>query len=275
MAKSEMRAFFLMMLTGFLMGIAAIAPGVSGGAIAVVFGLYEPITAAIGTLWKDFRRKVQFLAPLGIGVALGMLLFGRLILFLFSNYTAMTCAVFIGLITGTLPSVFRTAARDGFRWRYLLATVPCALLVAWVTTFQGFQYSVTDGTLPYWLVLVCGGILGLGSVLPGTSAAFVLMGLGVYEPLLVAVNDLDIPRLLLIGLGFGAVFISLARLLGWIYKKAHGWMSFSVVGMLLGSVWPILPIPTSVGEGTIMGVFALGAAVLSYVLLQINKWECV
>ncbi len=271
MQKSDTRTFLLMTVTGFLMGIAAIAPGISGGAVAVIFGLYEPITAAIGTLRKDFRQKVQFLAPLGIGMALGMLLFGRLILFLFSTYTVVTCAVFIGLIAGTLPSVFRAAARDGFRLRYLLAAVPCALAVAWVTTFQGLQYTVIDGALPYWFVLVCGGILGLGSVLPGTSAAFVLMGLGVYEPLLVAVNDLDILRLLLVGVGFCTVFLSLARLLNWAYRKAHGWMSFAVLGMLLGSIWPIIPIPTGVSQGVWMGALALGAAVLSYLLLRIKE----
>lgn len=270
MQKSGARTFLLMVITGFFMGIAAIAPGISGGAVAVIFGLYEPITDAVGTLWKDLRRKVQFLAPLGIGMALGMLLFGRLILFLFSTYTTVTCTVFIGLIVGTLPSVFRSAARDGFRFRYVLATVPCAVLVAWVTTLQSLQYAVTDA-LPYWLVLVCGGILGLGSVLPGTSAAFVLMGLGVYEPLLVAVDALDIPRLLLIGAGFCFVFLSLARLIGWAYKKAHGWMSFAVLGMLFGSIWPIVPIPANVGQGMLMGVLALGAAALSYLLLRIKE----
>ena len=271
MQKRGTRTFLLMTVTGFLMGLAAIAPGISGGAVAVIFGLYEPITAAVGTLWKDFRRKVQFLAPLGIGMALGMLSFGRLILFLFSTYTAVTCAIFIGLIAGTLPSVLRTAARDGFRLRYLLATIPCAALVVWVTTLQGLQHTAGEAALPYWLVLVCGGILGLGSVLPGTSASFVLMALGVYEPMLRAVKDWDVLRLLLIGVGFCAVFLSLARLLNWAYKKAHGWMSFAVFGMLLGSIVPIVPIPTGVGEGVGMCALALGAAALSYLLLRIKE----
>lgn len=271
MQKHDVRTFLLMTVTGFLMGIAAIAPGISGGAIAVIFGLYEPITAAIGTLWKDFRRKLQFLAPLGIGAALGMLLFGRLILFLFSTYTAMTCAVFIGLIAGTLPSVFRSAARDGFRPRYLFATVPCAVVVAWVTTFQGLQYTVSETALPHWLMLVCGGILGLGSVLPGTSASFVLMALGVYGPMLTAVDAFDIPRLLLLGVGFCAVFVSFARLFSWVYKKAHGWMSFAVVGMLLGSVWAVVPVPADGIQAVLMVVLALGAAALSYLLLRIKE----
>lgn len=271
MQKQDVRTFLLMTLTGFLMGVAAIAPGISGGAIAVIFGLYEPITAAIGTLWKDFRRKLQFLAPLGVGAAAGMLLFGRLIHFLFSAYTAVTCAVFIGLIAGTLPSVFRTAARDGFRRRYLFAVVPAAAIVVWVTTLQGLQYTVSETALPHWLMLVCGGILGLGSVLPGTSASFVLMALGVYEPMLAAVNRLDVLRLLCLGVGFCVVFVSLARLLSFVYRKAHGWMSFAVLGMLLGSILPIVPIPTSVTNGILMSVLAVGAAALSYLLLRIKE----
>ncbi|MBE6757342.1 MAG: DUF368 domain-containing protein [Ruminococcaceae bacterium] len=270
MSKNNVRAFLLMIVTGFMMGIAAIAPGISGGAIAVVFGLYEPITEAVGTLWKDFPRKLRFLAPLGIGAALGMLLFGRLILFFFSEYTAMTCAVFVGLIVGTLPSVFRTAARDGFRLRYLVATVLCAVAVGWVTTLNEMQYIATQPMLPHGLMLLCGGILGVGSVLPGTSASFVLMALGMYEPMLAAVSGLDIPRLVLLGIGFGAAFFMLARLIGWVYKKAYGWMSFAVIGMLLGSVWAVLPSLTEGVWNLLMIVLVVGAAGLSYGLLRIK-----
>lgn len=271
MEKKSIRTFLLMTLTGFLMGIAAIAPGVSGGAIAVIFDLYEPITEAVGTLWKDFRRKLRFLTPLGIGAALGMLLFGRLIHFLFSEYTAMTCAVFVGLIAGTLPSVFRTAARDGFRLRYLIVTVLFAMLVGWITTLKEIQYSVTETALSHGWMALCGAILGLGSVLPGTSASFVLMALGVYEPMLAAVNELDILRIALLGVGFGVTFLLLARLVSWVYKKAYGWMSFAVIGMLLGSVYAVLPTPANSVQGVWMIVIAVVAAAVSYGLLCIKS----
>ncbi len=270
MPKSRCRSFLLLIFTGFFMGVAAIAPGVSGGAIAVIFGLYQPITDAIATLFKDMQKKLAFLLPLGLGAAAGMLLFGRLIHHLFFRFAALTCAVFVGLIGGTFPSVIRTAAREGFRRRYLLAAVPCAAAVYWITTLNELQYTAIAAP-SHWLMFLCGVILGLGSVLPGTSASFVLMALGLYQPMLATVVAWDIPRMLLLGLGFCATFILFARLMSQLYKIAYGWVSFAVLGMLVGSVLAVLPKPSSVVEGVCTSLLALAAAALSYLLLRIKS----
>ncbi len=270
MKKRKNSPFLIMMLTGFFMGIAGIAPGISGGAVAVIFGLYEPIVSAVGSIYKDFRSKALFLFPLGIGAAVGVLLFGRLIYYLLDTHAFLTYSIFVGLIGGTLPSVFRDACKCGFRFRYLFAMLLCAVTVAFLSTLRELQY--TGGVnLPYWLALLCGGLLGLGSVLPGTSMSFLLMALGVYKPLLHAVEMLDIGRLLMVGIGFCAAFLAFARLLGQMYKKAHGWMSFAVAGMLLGSVVPMIPLPHSVGDGAVLVTAVMLSAVTSYGLLRIKK----
>ncbi len=270
MKKSETYPFFAMLLTGFFMGIAGIAPGISGGAVAVMFGLYEPIVSAVGTIWVDFRKKALFLLPLGIGAAVGMLLFGRLIHYLLDVYSFLTCSIFVGLIGGTLPSVFREACKGGFRFRYLSAMLLCAAAVVFLSTLRELQYTGGE-RLPYWIALFCGAVLGLGSVLPGTSMSFLLMALGVYKPLLHAVEIPDIGRLLMVGIGFCAAFFAFARVFGWLYKRVHGWMSFAVAGMLLGSVAPVIPIPQTAVDGAELLLAATLSAGVSYGLLRIKK----
>lgn len=269
MKKRAYSSFLVMMLTGFFMGIAGIAPGISGGTVAVVFGLYEPIVSAVGTIHREFAKKALFLLPLGIGAAIGMLLCGRLIHYLLDTYTFLTYSVFIGLIVGTLPSVFRDASKKGFHPRYLIATLVFAVAVMFLTTLREIHYSGGEH-LPYPLAFLCGAVLGLGSVLPGTSMSFVLMAFGVYKPLLHAVELVDVGRLLAVGIGFCVAFLAFARLLGWIYQKAHGWMSFAAVGMLIGSVAPVVPVPHSVNDGMLLLAAVLLSAALSFGLLQIK-----
>lgn len=271
MEKTEKRSVLLRALTGFFIGIAAIAPGVSGGAITVIFGLYEPIADAIAHIWQDFRKKLLFLLPLGVGGVMGMLVFGKLISFLFQNYHDLICALFVGLIAGTLPSVFKTAAKQGFRLRYLLATLVCGAVVVWLTAIPSFRYTGSADSLPYWLAVVCGGAVGIGTVVPGISASFVLMAMGMYEPMLRALDNFDIPRLLLMGVGFGGAVLLLTRLVSWLFKKAYGWISFATAGMLVGSVFNVIPVPTLSWHGAVMVLLAIGGAALSYFLLRLKK----
>ncbi|MBO5797615.1 MAG: DUF368 domain-containing protein [Clostridia bacterium] len=270
--KTETKGTLLRrVLTGFFIGVAAIAPGISGGAIAIAFGLYEPIAQAVAHIFRDFRKHLLFLAPLGAGAVVGVLLSGRVIHRLVGEYPVFTSALFVGLILGTLPSVFSAAARDGFHPRYLLATALLAVLTGWFTTLDQLQYTGTAGELPLWLTVVCGGILGLGTILPGVSASFVLMALGVYEPLLQVLEQMDILRISLLALGFGGVMLLLARLISWLFQKAHGWMSFSVAGMLIGSLVPAIPIPTADWRGVWMVALAAAGGALSYSLLKMYK----
>ena len=103
------------LITGFFIGIGAIAPGISGGAIAVIFGLYDRIADAIAHFYRGFREKMRFLLPLCLGGGAGVLLFGQVISWLFAHYNTPVRILFIGLMAGTLPSLFRTAAKEGFR----------------------------------------------------------------------------------------------------------------------------------------------------------------
>lgn len=271
MKAEEKKHILLMALTGFFIGIAAVAPGVSGTAFAVVFGLYEAITDAVAHIWQDFRQKIRFLAPLAIGAAIGMLLFGWLIAWAFDRYPNYMKALFLGLILGTLPSVFRTASKGGFRWYYLIPLAVFGVLIAWITTLDRLQYEGEITEFPYWLALLCGGAVGFGSVFPGVSAAFILMALGVYDPMMAALRTYDLLRLLLISAGFCGAVLLFTRFVSWAYRRAHGIMSFAAAGMMLGSMVMVVPKPQFNLSGLIMLCLLAGGAALSWWLVKLES----
>lgn len=137
--------FWSTLATGFLIGIGSIAPGVSGGAIAVVFNLYDPITDALAHFYRDFKNKMKFLIPLCLGAGASILLFSQIIAYFSAHYNMATRCLFVGLMAGTLPSVFHTAGRQGFRWWYPLPMLAAAAGTIWLSCAHLFVYTGGEG----------------------------------------------------------------------------------------------------------------------------------
>lgn len=272
--EEEKTPVWLTILTGFLVGIGCIAPGISGGAIAVVFGLYSKITDAIAHFYKNFLQKMKFLVPLGIGGVAGILLFGKLIGWLFDHYEIQTSFLFIGLMAGTLPSVLHTANRDGFKLWYLLPMLGGIALTLTLGLLEGVSYEGGDAGLGFPVLLLAGAVIGFGTIVPGVSSSFILMSAGLYQPLLNVLNTMDIPRLLPVALGFGVFVLLFAKLVDWLYRKAYGLISYIVFGLLIGSIPPVaVPVWPSLGLNKVTWVsvaLACFGAVLTWGLLRLR-----
>lgn len=261
---SVLRNFFV----GFFVGIGAVAPGISGGAIAVIFGLYEKITTAIATFYKDFWKKIKFLLPLAIGAVVGIILFADVIVFLFEHYESLMKSLFVGLMFGTLPSLTRTAKKKGFSWWYMLLAFVAAVVTVFLTMAENLQYSGDIHSMPVHMLLICGAILGVGTIVPGISSSFILMSMGLYESVMLVINKMDIAGIIPIGIGFVLSFLLLSNIVSWLYKKAYGAMSFTVLGLLCGSIVAVFP-PISMNFKfmTSIAIMVIGA-VLTYMLVN-------
>ena len=256
-------------VTGFFVGIGAIAPGISGGAIAVVFGLYDRITDAIAHFYRDFKQKMKFLIPLCGGAAVGVLLFSQVIAYLFSHYNAPVRILFIGLILGTLPSLFQTAVKKVFRPWYLIPFALAAVGTVLLSRLDQFESLGTAVELSFPVLLVCGAVLGFGTIVPGVSSSFILMAAGFYEPVMEAITSLDPMKLLPLALGFGLFVLLFAKLVSFLYRVAYGFISFTVAGLLVGSIVPVVPVPFPINWMTAGAVLlAIAGGWLSYILLK-------
>ncbi|HQE66208.1 MAG TPA: DUF368 domain-containing protein [Bacillota bacterium] len=227
---------------GMLIGVGGVAPGVSGGAIAVIFGLYERITDAIADIFKDFKKNAVFFFPIALGGGVGVLGFSKIMQYLFQYYEVQVKYLFIGLMLGTLPVVFRQANKKGFRAIYI---VPCiiSLSITIITVIlENSGIDIIPDTAPGMLQLALyGAIIGLGTIVPGISASFVLMYLGAYKIVLDGLANINLSILVPVGTGFVISIILFAKFISFLFKKAYGFTYYTVIGFVIGSIIAIFP----------------------------------
>lgn len=230
-------------LKGIVIGIGAIAPGVSGGAIAVILGIYEDLTRAIGNIFKDFTKKVKYLMPVGLGLALGVIIFSNIFNYLFENYNVQVRYLFIGLMLGTFPSLFKTANKRGFQWIYIVPFLLSFIIsVAFgIAEDDGIIDADTDEEPGLMELILYGAIVGIGSVVPGMSASVILIYLNAYNFTLKAMATLDLSALIPMGIGFVLCFLGLSKIISFMFEKAYGLTYYMIIGFVLGSIVPIFP----------------------------------
>lgn len=238
-----MKHFFYRVLCGFLIGVGAVLPGVSGGVMAVAMGFYEGMISAISGFFKNIRRNALFLLPIALGGGIGVLLTSIGLSFLFERFEAEVLALFTGLVLGSMPALF-LIARDGaprVKWSWILAALFGLAVILIFAYLERVVPSNETGILPWWGALTVGAILALGTVIPGISASFILIYLGFYAPFLAAVSGLNIPILLLAAAGFAAIALLLIRGVDKMLKKHHILSYFAIIGFTVGSVLLVLP----------------------------------
>lgn len=229
-------------LKGLIIGIGAIAPGVSGGAFAIMLGVYDRITDAIGNFYIDFKKKFIFLAVIGSGATLGIIGFSNVLEYLFTDFELMTKFVIIGLILGSLSSVFKEANKNGFRKVYTIPLIITLCITVMFTVLDKTSVSATsDVTLSFAACVLYGGVIAIGTIVPGISSSIILMYAGVYGAILSAIGSLKLTLLLPLGIGFGITMLLLSKLINYLFEKFYSWTYYAVLGFVLGSVTALLP----------------------------------
>ncbi len=226
--------------SGFVIGLGLIIPGVSGAVLAMILGLYQPIIAAVAKPFTNWRENLKLLAPLALGAGVCLLLFSRVLEFLFAQYPLPTLYLFFGLVLGALPTMVALANTKGFRLSYIPSFCLGLALLFFITSLPSV---VRAGGLAGGMLtnLLLGAVVGVGLVVPGLSASFLLMAFGSYEALLGAVNQLDFSILIPLGLGVVPTVILVSRGITWLFNQAHGHTSYLVLGLLGGSLFVAFP----------------------------------
>ena len=229
---------------GVLMGLAEVVPGVSGGTMALVTGIYRQLVEAIATFGmrsfallrspKQFiaQHKITFLVPLGLGMLLGIVSFASLMGFLLEHYAPMVWAFFFGVILATAISVGRERSI-----KHLLlfgATGAAAALLV-------LLIPVSSGEATPLQYFIGGAIAICAWILPAVSGSYMLLVMGLYQSVIEAIRNLDFSVLLLFALGCLVGITSFVRLLEWLLARYfEALMSFLCGFMLLSALnlWP-------------------------------------
>lgn len=234
--------FLKRFIAGLVIGVGAILPGVSGGIMAVAMGLYRKMLDSIYTFFKAPKKNGLFLLPLAIGAAVGLMGTSLFLEPMLERYNTQMMYLFIGLVAGGVPGLWREGVKErGFHWKYLIFT---ALGVGIIFGMSGLT-KVAGGeiSLPFnfWTAMLCGGVIALGTVIPGMSTSFILMFLGIYEPMLQALNRFEIGMLSGALIGIVIVAGALIKFVRMLFDRFPNYAYFAVLGFLCASVVLIFP----------------------------------
>lgn len=258
-------------MKGLFIGIGAVAPGVSGGAIAVIFGIYEKITDAIADVFKDFRKNVIFFFPIVLGGGVGVLVFSKLMKYLFQYYDVQIRYLFIGLMLGTLPSLLKQANKKGFKRIYILPCIIAFSLTLAAIVLEKGGFNIIPEIKPGLLHLAAyGAIIGIGTIVPGISASFVLMYIGAYQIVLEGIANIDLAVLVPVGTGFVLSIVLFAKLISLLFKRIYGYTFYAVLGFVLGSVIAIFP-GFAFNAEYLIGIFVFAAGF--YLSIRLSSYS--
>ena len=239
--KPDVKNFLEKMLAGVIMGIGGILPGVSGGIMAVAMGLYRKMLDAVYYFFRAPWENFLFLLPLGIGGVIGLVGTSQILGILLDRFRTPIMYLFIGLVLGGVPSLYKEGVKaDRFRPKYLVATAVGALMIYALAMVNPDEGGVDLALNPFTAGL-CGGIIALGTVIPGISTSFLLIFLGIYDEMLGALNSFNIPLILCTGIGMALVALLLIRLVKKMFDRFPSYTYFGVMGFLATSVILIFP----------------------------------
>lgn len=231
---------------GLLMGITDLIPGVSGGTVAFILGIYDRLLEAIsGFFSKEWKKHLGFLIPLVLGIGGALLLFSRVIEFLLTNHYEATQFFFMGLILGVLPYIAKQAEiKQNFTKRHFAVLIGLGIVLA-STAFISTNDNVTpivELSVPvFFLLFFSGWLASMAMLLPGISGSFILLLLGVYTTAINALSTLNIPVALAIGAGVIVGFIVSSKVIRYLLENFTHVTYAAIIGLIFGSLFVVFP----------------------------------
>lgn len=267
--------YFLNVFKGALMGAANVIPGVSGGTVALLTGIFEKLINSIKSfdlkalkLLTKFQFKalfehinLPFLSAIGIGVMASILTFARVLEYLFDHHALYIWSFFFGLILASVYFVGKKIKRvsGSIITLFILGTAIAASIAF-------LEPAAENASIPY--LLACGAIAMCSMILPGLSGSYVLLLMGNYQLVMIkSVSSFDLGVLIPVGIGAAVGLLIFARVLAWIFKKFHDQTIAGLTGFIFGSLCILWPWKTEVTEAFGEKIKVVG---YSYALPELN-----
>ena len=251
--------WLLRIIQGALVGGGAILPGISGGVLCVTFGIYQPIMALLSNPVQSFKANYKLYIPFLIGWLAGFLGLARIVLLLFETSSSLAICLFVGLISGTLPSLFRDAEKNGVR-KVSWAGFALSLFIS----FSFLSFLKTGSALSIepniWWFFFCGVVWGLSIVVPGLSSSSILIFMGLYQPMTEGIASVSIYVVLPLLLGVALTAFLSARFVNYLFKNFYSLASHIILGVVIASTLLIVPVNFTGAADIVLSLvsFAIG-----------------
>ncbi len=276
----------VLVIKGFIMGIANIIPGVSGGTLALTLGIYEDFINAISHFFSDFKKNVKFLIPVVIGMGLSIVTMSNVISYGLENYPIPTELFFMGLVVGGIPMLVGKVKDKKEKKQvssYIIAFLTFGLVMVLAFSDEIFGNGLGEVALAnldfigYVVLFLVGIVAAATMVIPGVSGSLVLMLLGYYKPVVDTIKELTHFKnighnfIICVAFGLGVVIgiVVIAKIIEWLLKKYETKTYFGVIGFILASV---IAIPVSVmheveiSVDIVQSIIGLALIVVGYII---------
>lgn len=247
--KRSVKDYVVISLKGMAMGAADVVPGVSGGTIAFISGIYEELLTSISNInlsvlktlkqnglkaaWKQLNGS--FLLALMIGIAISVVSLAKGISFLLTNRPILVWSFFFGLVVASIIYVGRQIEK--WRVQEIIALVVACALAYYISIAE----PMVSDEASVWFLLLAGALAICAMILPGISGAFILVLLGAYQTILDAVHGRDLQIIAIVGVGAIIGLLSFSKILKWLFTNFKNVTLAGLTGFIVGSlnkIWP-------------------------------------
>lgn len=295
-----MKAFlkrFMVSIKGFIIGSSMAVPGVSGGTMAIVLGIYDRLLSAISGIRKDFKNNAWFLIRFGLGAGIGLVLFYELIGRLLEVFPIPVSALFFGAVIGGIPTLMSKIKPDKVTAMFCVSSLLWGILgvvivlgvanildvLKWfgaiepdVISLVSTTGNVTLANILLWIVT--GFVISIALILPGISTSHMLIILGI-----TSIVTMPLPALAIIGISLLVGIFAITKPLEWAMNRFTRPTYCVIIGFVLGSLWDIFEEHIIPGFGALGAVWwhwalTIGVAMLLFVgglfgLLNLSKFS--
>ncbi len=248
-------------LKGMVIGIANIIPGVSGGTMMVAMGIYDKLIHCITHLFSEFKKNVLFLLPIAIGMLIAVVGGSFGIEYLFTNFPIQTSTLFIGLIIGGLPAIWKNVKGNSIKFGHIIAFLVFFAIVVVMAVMgekEGASADLTFNLVNSLKLLGVGVVAAATMVIPGVSGSMMLMLMGYYNPIISAINDFiralvafdwngimqGVGVLAPFGIGVVVGIFAIAKLIEIIFSKFPLYAYWAIIGLIIASPIAIIAMGT-------------------------------
>ena len=251
------------MIKGIVIALGFILPGISGGVLAAILGIYERMIRFLAHPFKQLKEDVLYFLPVAIGMLLGIGLFSYPIEYLLEHYQVYVLWSFAGAIIGTVPSLVKEANRDSERDKIDLIWFWTTFIVSGIALY-GLNFVVGSLSASFLNFILAGSLLALGILVPGLSPSNLLLILGLYAPMLTGFKSFDLfGTFLPIGIGAVLTLIAFSKFMDYALRVYHSRVYHFIIGIVLSSTLLIL-LPNA---GNPESISYVGLSIVSYVII--------
>lgn len=251
------------MIKGIVIALGFILPGISGGVLAAILGIYERMIRFLAHPFKQLKEDVLYFLPVAIGMLLGIGLFSYPIEYLLEHYQVYVLWSFAGAIIGTVPSLVKEANRDSERDKIDLIWFWTTFIISGIALY-GLNFVVGSLSASFLNFILAGSLLALGILVPGLSPSNLLLILGLYAPMLTGFKSFDLfGTFLPIGIGAVLTLIAFSKFMDYALRVYHSRVYHFIIGIVLSSTLLIL-LPNA---GNPESISYVGLSIVSYVII--------